>query len=173
MNDSAMYQNSVRLPYGTAAYDGTTRDQYRMHLPIPPAFKQDQYSSGLGGDALGDNEHNLFLNFPHTSPNPLLSQNRVFLNPYQQGSAPQPGSPLGFTSINRSREYAYTTSHGHDLGHETPSHIKLEPQAHQTLGSDHSSDGREHLFDPKVVWREQGSEDDMPIQDEIKRAPSA
>lgn len=168
-----MYQNGPRLPYVPTVYNSAAQDQYRMHLPVPPAIKQDQYSPGVNGDLLGNNEHNLFLNFPNASPNPLLPQERTLFNSYQQSPTEQPGSPLGFTPINRGREYAYVAAHGHDIGHETPSHIKLEPQTHQTDGSGHSSDGRDDLLDPKAVWGEMRSEEDLPLQDERKRASSA
>lgn len=171
MNDPTLYSNGPGFPYG--AYNGTAHDPYRMHLPVPSALKQDQYSTDIGGDALGNNEHNLFLNFPSASPNPLLSQDRALFNSFNQGSNQQPGSPLGFASINRTREYAYSAAHGHDVGHETPSQIKLGQQSYQVIGSDRSSDGQEQNPGQKIVWGEHGSEDDLPLHDALSKASAA
>lgn len=169
MHDPTLYSNVPRLPYG--AYNGAPHDPYRMHPSLTPAMKQDLYSPGISGDVLANNESNLFLNFPSASPNPL--QERPLFNAFH-GSAQQSGSPLGFTPINRERDYSYTAAHGAKGDEQgTPSQIKLEPQAFQTAGSDNSSDSKEHIFGQSTTRAQHGSEDDLPLHDDLSRASAA
>lgn len=164
MNDPTMYQSGPHSPYFGSVYHGTVQEQYRMHLPIPTALKQDQSSSGSGANAMCSAEPNLFLNFPNTSPNPLLAQDRNLLSPYPIGSAPQPTSPVEFTSISRNHEHTYATSHNHDFGHETPPYIKLEAQT--SVDSEHSSDDKDHVIGLDRSWDTQGPGDDLLPQDD-------
>lgn len=145
-------------------YNGTVQEQYRMHLPIPTAIKQDQSSPGSGGNVMCSAEPNLFLNFPNASPNPLLAQDRNTLSPYPIDSVHQPTSPVGFTSISRNREHTYATSHSHEFGHETPPYIKLEAQA--SIDSEHSSDDKDNVIGLERSWDPQGPGDELPTQDE-------
>lgn len=165
MNEAPPYHHGTRYPFSAAPnYSSSVQDHYRAAPDIQVSVKQDEYPQGNHDDALRSSGSNFFLGISNASTNPLFSQDRFFLNSYTHSiSHHQPPSPLGFSTVNGSRERSYSTACDQEPRHQ----IKLEPHICDALQNDCPSDHKEVGLNPESMWSGRGSEDDLVIHEHL------
>ncbi|UZP44373.1 hypothetical protein NXS19_012185 [Fusarium pseudograminearum] len=102
MKDATIYNASSRLPFATADYTN-----YGFQL------KQEEYPGSHTGD-LTQGTNSPYIGMPGT--NPLFSNDRSFLNSYNQRALGATFSPLSFPLVNQQPDYSHT---GRDMKQQT------------------------------------------------------
>ncbi|KAI8720744.1 hypothetical protein NCS52_00520300 [Fusarium sp. LHS14.1] len=105
MKDATIYNTSSRLPFTVPAHNqfhGIGQDHFRFSSNNMFHMKREDYTGSMAGDSAQGANDSPFASI--AGANPLFSQDRLFLNPYTQGSPSASLSTLSFSPINRPRE---------------------------------------------------------------------
>ncbi|SPJ87288.1 uncharacterized protein FTOL_12201 [Fusarium torulosum] len=117
MKDATIYNASSRLPFVPENYNqfrGLAPEQIRLAADYGFQLRQGEYPGSItGGSTQGTND-SPFIGMP--GANPLFSQDRSFLNSYDQGASNTTFSPLSFSPINQQQELSHNN---HDAKSES------------------------------------------------------
>ncbi|EKJ77026.1 hypothetical protein FPSE_02670 [Fusarium pseudograminearum CS3096] len=116
MKDATIYNASSRLPFATADYSQfrePSSDHLRAAANYGFQLKQEEYPGSHTGD-LTQGTNSPYIGMPGT--NPLFSNDRSFLNSYNQRALGATFSPLSFPLVNQQPDYSHT---GRDMKQQT------------------------------------------------------
>lgn len=116
MRDATIYNASSRLPFATADYSQfrePSSDHLRAAANYGFQLKQEEYPGSHTGD-LTQGTNSPYIGMPGT--NPLFSNDRSFLNSYNQRALGATFSPLSFPPVNQQPDYSHT---GRDMKQQT------------------------------------------------------
>ncbi|QPC73826.1 hypothetical protein HYE68_004578 [Fusarium pseudograminearum] len=116
MKDATIYNASSRLPFATADYSQfrePSSDHLRAATNYGFQLKQEEYPGSHTGD-LTQGANSPYIGMPGT--NPLFSNDRSFLNSYNQRALGATFSPLSFPLVNQQSDYSHT---GRDMKQQT------------------------------------------------------
>ncbi|WZH44926.1 uncharacterized protein QYS62_005954 [Fusarium acuminatum] len=117
MKDATIYNASSRLPFVPENYNqfrGLAPEHVRLAADYGFQLRQGEYPGSITGGLTQGANNSPFIGMP--GANPLFSQDRSFLNPYEQGTPNARFSPLSFSPINQQQELSHNN---HDVKSES------------------------------------------------------
>ncbi|KAM0248480.1 hypothetical protein ACHAP5_003426 [Fusarium lateritium] len=117
MKDATIYNASSRLPFIPENYNqfrGLAPEHIRLAADYGFQLRQGEYPGSITGGSTQGTNNSPFIGMP--GANPLFSQDRSFLNPYDQVTPSTTFSPLPFSPINQQRELSHNS---HDAKSES------------------------------------------------------
>ncbi|KAF4989994.1 hypothetical protein FGRMN_8768 [Fusarium graminum] len=150
MKDATIYNASSRLPFAPENYNqfrGLGPDRFRLAADYGFQLNKEEYPGVIAGGSAGGTNSSSFIGMP--GANPLFSQDRSFLNPYEhQGTPSTTFSPLSFSPVNRRP----ISSHNERTA---------KPQAHMGEGIENNDFCDDHELDIDGSWGLQAANDDF------------
>ncbi|KAF5006389.1 hypothetical protein FDECE_7235 [Fusarium decemcellulare] len=155
MKDATIYNASSRLPFTSATHNqfhGVSQDHFRLASNNAFQLKQDDYSGSIAGDSTQGTTESPFAGMPST--NPFFSQDRLFLNSFNQGTPNTTLPTLSFSPVNRQRERSHGTR-------------EVKPQTHlcEVMDSNDLCDGKDSGLSGS--WTLHPSNHELDFPDEL------
>ncbi|KAJ3541308.1 hypothetical protein NM208_g4668 [Fusarium decemcellulare] len=155
MKDATIYNASSRLPFTSATHNqfhGVSQDHFRLASNNTFQLKQDDYSGSIAGDSTQGTTESPFAGMPST--NPFFSQDRLFLNSFNQGTPNTTLPTLSFSPVNRQRERSHGTR-------------EVKPQTHlcEVMDSNDLCDGKDSGLSGS--WSLHPSNHELDFPDEL------
>ncbi|KAM0343285.1 hypothetical protein ACHAPU_008735 [Fusarium lateritium] len=161
MKDATIYNASSRLPFAPENYSqfrGLGPDQFRLTADYGFQLNKEEYPGVIAGVSTRGTNNSPFIGMP--GANPLFSQDRSFLNPYEhQGTPGTTFSPMSFSPVNRRPNSAHNDR-------------ATKPQAHMCEGIENNGFCDDHELDIDGSWGLQAANDDLNFPHGLPEAES-
>lgn len=166
MNDASIYNNSARHSFAPVGQMNLThQDHFRLSSNNHIHTKLEDFAHSGSGESLPSSTTSDFM--ISSGPNPLFSQERMFLNNFNQGPTGHPINLLGFTPINRSREHTHTSCHDQDQQSGT-SNVKLEVQLCELSDDTKVEASKNSGFNMSSIWEPSIAENGVDIHEDLR-----
>lgn len=156
IKDATIYNASSRLPFTTPAqFSGLNQEPFGLSPGGPLDAKQEDYNYSGAGESGQRESGSQFLSVSGT--NPLLSHDRLLLNPYTQAGGNMSLRSLAFTPVNHQVEHLSNTRDT-NIPSSSNEKSKQEVQPCETLGNDDFCDGKDPTLHAAWALRAPGNE---------------